>query len=156
MHCISLPEDVFGSGAPHRLFMGELDHLEHPSFNDLQNLRVAPHLLIDRQGNINQYVSFAHRAWHAGVSSWRGRDNCNDFSIGIELEGSVATDYTAAQYAQLLAIVPALVRRYEGLSPDAVVGHHQIAPGRKQDPGPFFDWPGLFKGVHRLAPHRRL
>ena len=156
VHCISLPEGEFGTGAPHRLFVGELECAAHPSFCDLRGVEVAPHLLIDRQGSINQYVAFNHRAWHAGVSSWRGRPNCNDFSVGIELEGCIATSYTAEQYRSLSAVIAALIERYQRLSLDAVVGHQQVAPGRKQDPGPFFDWPGLLSGVHRLDQRRLL
>ena len=104
VHCVSLPEGEYGTGAPQRLFTGELDCAEHPSFADLAGLRVAPHLMIDREGQIEQFVSFDKRAWHAGISSWRGRNSCNDFSIGVELEGSVEDDYTVDQYRTLIPV----------------------------------------------------
>ena len=149
VHCVSLPEGEYGTGAAQRLFTGELDCAEHPSFADLQGLRVAPHVLIDRQGQIEQFVSFDKRAWHAGVSDWRGRSGCNDFSIGVELEGSVVDDYTATQYRTLIQLVIALMGAYPRISADAVVGHCEIAPGRKADPGPRFDWPRVVGQVHQ-------
>ena len=103
-------------------------------------MRVSAHLFIDRRGRVTQFVPFDQRAWHAGVSSWRGRPGCNDFSIGIELEGVETRPYTQAQYRQLERVLRALLRGYPRLSPDAVVGHQEIAPGRKTDPGPAFDW----------------
>lgn len=149
VHCVSLPEGEYGNGAPQRLFTGELDCAEHESFADLQNARVAPHLLIDRQGRIEQFVAFNQRAWHAGVSSWRGRSGCNDFSIGVELEGAVADIYTDEQYRALIQLVIHLFEAYPQISADAVVGHCDIAPGRKADPGPRFNWSRVMLEVHR-------
>lgn len=149
VHCVSLPDGEFGTGAPARLFTGELDCTEHPSFSDLEGLRVAPHLLIDRRGDIVQFVAFDRGAWHAGQSSWRGRPSCNRFSLGIELEGTLATGFTDAQYVALTEVCAALCAHYPSLSPSAIVGHQEIAPGRKQDPGPYFDWPRLLVPLHR-------
>ena len=149
VHCVSLPDGEFGTGAPARLFTGELDCTEHPSFSDLEGLRVAPHLLIDRRGDIVQFVAFDRGAWHAGQSSWRGRPSCNRFSLGIELEGTLATGFTDAQYVALTEVCGALCAHYPSLSPSAIVGHQEIAPGRKQDPGPYFDWPRLLVPLHR-------
>ncbi len=149
VHCVSLPEGEFGTGAPARLFTGELDCNEHPSFSDLDGLQVAPHLLIDRAGDIEQFVAFDRGAWHAGQSSWQGRQGCNRFSLGIELEGTWYTGYTDAQYDALTGVCVALCARYPSLSPSAIVGHQEIAPGRKQDPGPYFDWPRLLVPLHR-------
>jgi AmpD protein len=149
VHCVSLPEGEFGTGAPARLFTGELDCNEHPSFKDLDGLRVAPHLLIDRTGDIEQFVAFDRGAWHAGQSSWRGRPSCNRFSLGIELEGTWNSGYTDAQYVALTEVCAALCVHYPSLSPSAIVGHQEIAPGRKQDPGPCFDWPRLLVPLHR-------
>ena len=146
VHCVSLPEGEFGTGAPARLFTGEL---EHPSFRDLDALRVAPHLLIDRTGQIEQFVAFDRGAWHAGQSSWQGRQSCNRFSLGVELEGTWDTAYTDAQYDALTEVCAALCARYPSLSPSAIVGHQEISPGRKQDPGPYFDWPRLLLPLHR-------
>tara|TARA_B100000963_G_scaffold236149_1_gene206405 strand:- start:4210 stop:4776 length:567 start_codon:yes stop_codon:yes gene_type:complete len=149
VHCVSLPEGEYGTGAAQRLFTGELDCGEHPSFADLEGVRVAPHVLIDRQGQIEQFVSFDKRAWHAGVSVWRGRSGCNDFSIGVELEGTVAEDYTVPQYRKLIQLVGTLMDAYPRISADAIVGHCDIAPGRKADPGPKFDWLRVVGQVHR-------
>jgi len=149
VHCVSLPEGEFGTGAPARLFTGELDCSEHPSFSDLDGLRVAPHLFIDRTGDIDQFVAFDRGAWHAGQSSWQGRQSCNRFSLGVELEGTWDTGYTDAQYDALTEVCVPLCARYPSLSPSAIVGHQEIAPGRKQDPGPYFDWPRLLLPLHR-------
>ncbi len=147
VHCVSLPEGVYGTGAPERLFLGSLDTTEHASFADLAGLTVAPHVLIDRAGEIVQLVAFDRRAWHAGVSAWHGRSGCNAFSIGIELEGCVAEGYAPAQYESLARVLVTLIGRYAGLSVERVVGHSEIAPGRKQDPGAGFAWSALLRGV---------
>jgi len=149
IHCVSLPEGEFGTGYPHDLFVGCLDCAAHPTFADLRGVRVAPHLLIDRQGHVQQYVRFDRAAWHAGLSSWRGRSGCNGYSIGIELEGSVHTAFTLAQYDTLLRTCTAILGRYSSISIDSIVGHNEIAPGRKGDPGPFFDWCGFLVNLHR-------
>ena len=152
LHCVSLPEGEYGSGAVERLFTGVLDCNEHPSFEDLREVRVAPHLLIDRAGRVKQFVEFDKRAWHAGVSSWCQLGGCNDYSIGIEIEGCVHGPFTPQQYVSLQEVLMTLVAHYDGLSYNQIVGHSEIAPGRKQDPGPFFDWRGLLTGLHPLNP----
>lgn len=140
IHCVSLPEGEFGTGHPGALFVGTLDVRAHESFADLEGMQVAPHLLIDRHGGVEQFVEFDKRAWHAGESCWRGRPRCNDFAVGIELEGCVNSAFTSAQYDALVEVISALCERYPRLSFDAVVGHNEIAPGRKTDPGPHFRW----------------
>ncbi len=147
IHCVSLPEGEYGTGAPERLFLGSLDTTEHPSFADLAGLEVTPHLLINREGELVQLVAFDRRAWHAGVSTWRGRDGCNAFSIGIELEGCVADGYDASQYESLRRVLVTLVGHYADLSVERIVGHSEIAPGRKHDPGPDFAWSELLGNV---------
>lgn len=141
VHNISLPAGEFGGPHIDALFTNCLDCGAHASFADLEGLRVSAHALIRRDGEIVQYVSFGERAWHAGVSRWRGRENCNDFSIGIELEGADETPYTDVQYEVLARLVSALLDAYPALCPDQLAGHSDIAPGRKTDPGPAFDWP---------------
>jgi len=143
LHCVSLPEGQYGTGYPQALFTGTLDCSLQPEFADLTDVEVAPHLMIDRNGVVEQFVAFDQRAWHAGVSCWRGRPGCNNYSIGVELEGAVAELYTLAQYDALADVLVALFARYPQLSIDAIVGHNEIAPGRKQDPGAFFDWRGV-------------
>jgi AmpD protein len=141
IHGISLPPGEFGGPWIDALFLGQLDPGQHPYFEQIRGLRVSAHCCIRRDGALTQYVPFDQRAWHAGVSHWQGRERCNDFSIGIELEGCDSLAYTDAQYAQLSQLSRALLRHYPGLHPDAIVGHSDIAPGRKTDPGPAFDWP---------------
>lgn len=140
IHNISLPPGQFGGDAIERLFTNCLDWDEHPFFGEIRGLRVSAHLLIRRDGELIQFVCFDERAWHAGVSEFEGRDNCNDFSIGIELEGTDELPYTDAQYRALSAVTAALLEAYPGLGPERIVGHSDIAPGRKTDPGPAFDW----------------
>lgn len=137
IHNISLPPSQFGGPYIDGLFTNTLDHAAHPYFDQLRPLRVSAHFLIDRTGLVTQFVAANARAWHAGVSSFQGRERCNDFSIGIELEGSDFVPFEDAQYDGLAALTLALRRRY-GVR--AVTGHEHIAPGRKTDPGPFFDW----------------
>ena len=137
LHGISLPAGVFGGSFVDALFMGRLDPAAHPSFADLGGLRVSAHFLIRRAGELLQYVSCAQRAWHAGVSSFGGRPHCNDFSVGIELEGCDSLPYAQAQYESLAALLGALLEAYPVR---AIAGHSDIAPGRKTDPGPHFDW----------------
>jgi AmpD protein len=149
VHGISLPPGEFGGDGIERLFTNRLDPAAHPFYAAIAALRVSAHFLIRRDGALTQFVGCDARAWHAGQSAWRGRPRCNDFSIGIELEGTDDVPYTAAQYAMLARLVRALRRRYPGA---ALAGHSDIAPGRKTDPGPAFDWARL----HRLlAPRRR-
>ena len=141
VHGISMPPGEFGGPWIDRLFTGNLPADAHPFFKETSKLRVSAHALIRRDGAIVQYVPFGQRAWHAGQSHYRGRAGCNDFSIGVELEGTGETPYTDAQYNQLAALVEALVATYPSLSLDHIAGHSDIAPGRKTDPGPAFDWP---------------
>ena len=138
IHGISLPPGRFGGDAIERLFANTLDCSAHPAFEPLRGLRVSAHFLIRRRGELVQFVPCDRRAWHAGVSSWRGRERCNDFSIGVELEGADEVPYTAAQYARLATLTRLLRVRYPIAD---VAGHSDIAPGRKTDPGPSFDWP---------------
>jgi AmpD protein len=140
IHCISLPPEEFGGDYIEQLFTNGLDPDDHPYFQAISGLKVSAHLLIRREGEIVQFVDFNHCAWHAGVSFFETRERCNDFSIGIELEGSVNQTYTEAQYLQLIDITLLLLKHYPKLSPNRIVGHSDIAPGRKQDPGPGFDW----------------
>jgi AmpD protein len=141
IHNISLPPGEFGGDYVEQLFLNCLDCTMQPGFEGLRGLRVSAHLFIDRAGGITQFVPFDRRAWHAGVSSFAGRDRCNDFSIGIELEGADQVAYTAFQYTALARITRALRGVYPALAGDAnIVGHSDISPERKTDPGPAFDW----------------
>ena len=142
VHGISLPPGEFGGPWIDRLFCNTLDPAAHPAFADLEGLRVSSHLLIRRDGKVIQYVPLDRRAWHAGRSRFAGRDNCNDFSVGIELEGTDDGGYTEAQYQQLAALAQRLMQAYPEITPDRIVGHADIAPGRKSDPGAAFDWSG--------------
>lgn len=143
IHNISLPPGEFAGPWIDQLFCGTLDTTQHPYFQTLAGLRVSAHLCIFRDGSMTQYVPFHRRAWHAGVSSWQGRERCNDFSIGIELEGSDHVAFEAAQYARLVQVLLALFQRYPLLTSRRLTGHSHIAPGRKTDPGPHFDWAQL-------------
>jgi len=137
IHFISLPPGRFGGDEIHRLFTNTLDEGADPGLAGLSSLRVSSHFLIRRDGELIQYVPCARRAWHAGQSSWRGRSRCNDFSIGIELEGCETLPFEEAQYRSLALLIPLLKSHYPIVD---VVGHEHIAPGRKIDPGPSFDW----------------
>lgn len=143
IHGISLPPGQFGTKAVQAFFCGHLDNLAHPSFTDIAALRVSAHLLIQRDGHIVQFVPFHQRAWHAGVSEFQGRIKCNDFSIGIELEGTDHVAYEEIQYQRLGQVIQLLQQTYPMITPDRIVGHSDIAPGRKTDPGPFFNWDQL-------------
>lgn len=140
LHNISLPPGQFGGPYIEQLFTNQLDCDACAAFDDLRGVRVSSHLLIDRNGRITQFVPFDLRAWHAGISTFNGRDNCNDFSIGIELEGVDDSPYTDRQYNALTAVSSELMRRFSAITIDNIVGHSDIAPGRKTDPGPAFDW----------------
>lgn len=144
IHGISLPPNQFGGAYICDLFTNQLDIEAHPYFRQLKDLRVSAHLLIRRDGHLIQFVSFDKRAWHAGVSYFEERDNCNDFSIGIELEGADDIPYAEAQYRALAAVSRCLMRSYPGIKKDRIVGHSDIAPGRKTDPGAAFDWSYFF------------
>jgi AmpD protein len=137
VHAISLPPDEFGGEGVEQLFTNTLDPSAHAYYATIDQLRVSAHFFIRRDGELVQFVSTEDRAWHAGVSCWRGRERCNDFSIGIELEGCDTEPFEDVQYERLAALIAALRARYPI---DEVVGHSDIAPGRKTDPGPFFDW----------------
>lgn len=152
IHNISLPPDEFGGEYINQLFTNTLNKDEHPFFAEICHLKVASHLLIRRDGEIVQYVPFHLRAFHAGVSIYRGRSRCNDFSIGIELEGSDFTPFTEQQYEQLIKVIEVLCAYYPSLSKDQITGHQQIAPERKTDPGPFFDWLGLGQALGVRLP----
>ncbi len=143
VHGISLPPGRFGGPWIERLFCGNLPAEVDPYFARIAALRVSAHALVRRDGALVQFVPFHARAWHAGTSSWNGRGACNDYSIGIELEGTDSDPYEDAQYSSLARLIGALRATYAGLAPDHLVGHDQIAPGRKTDPGVSFDWPRL-------------
>jgi AmpD protein len=147
LHNISLPPDEFGGPWIERLFNGNLPADQHPYFTEIQGMRVSSHVLIRRDGEILQFVPFQQRAWHAGVSNFEGRSACNDFSIGIELEGADEILFADPQYTQAGAVICALLAAYPSLSAQRVVGHSDIAPGRKTDPGPAFDWARLHAGL---------
>lgn len=152
VHGISLPPGEFGGAWIDRLFCGDLPPDAHPFFATIQGLKASAHVLIDRAGRLTQFVPFCRRAWHAGVSEYRGRSGCNDFSVGVELEGTDEIPYADAQYEALATLIKALRRAYPKLRRAEVVGHSDIAPGRKTDPGPAFDWDRLSK---LLAARRR-
>jgi AmpD protein len=146
VHGISLPPGEFGSNAIQAFFCGELDTNSHPAFADIAALRVSAHLLIRRTGEIIQFVPFTKRAWHAGESSFQGKTRCNDFSIGIELEGTDHLPYEKVQYHVLSEVISLLRNTWPAITENRVVGHVDIAPSRKTDPGPAFDW-GYLKGI---------
>lgn len=137
VHAISLPPEQFGGPGVEALFTNTLEPAAHPYYASIQHLRVSAHFFIRRDGELVQFVSTRQRAWHAGVSCWQGRERCNDFSLGVELEGSDSQPFEAAQYAQLQRLSRCLARHYPLR---AIQGHSDIAPGRKTDPGPFFEW----------------
>lgn len=140
IHSISLPPGEYGGDEIERLFTNRLDWDAHPYYRQIHGLEVSAHFLVRRTGELLQFVSCNQRAWHAGRSSWRGRENCNDYSIGIELEGLEGDAFESPQYDTLVLLLQDLARRYPL---QAVVGHEHVAPGRKLDPGPGFDWPRL-------------
>ncbi|NVJ66894.1 MAG: 1,6-anhydro-N-acetylmuramyl-L-alanine amidase AmpD [Gammaproteobacteria bacterium] len=140
IHNISLPPNQFGGGYIQDLFLGNLDWGKHWYFKQIEGLRVSSHLLIQRDGQVIQFVPFDKRAWHAGVSSFERREACNDFSIGIELEGADDIPFTDIQYQQLIEVTQALLKAYPKINKNRIAGHSDIAPGRKTDPGKHFDW----------------
>jgi AmpD protein len=140
IHGISLPPGQFGGDYIERFFTNRLDPSEHPYFEEIKDLHVSSHLLIKRDGTIIQFVPLSRRAWHAGESCHNGRQRCNDFSIGIELEGTDDTPYTDEQYRKLNEIIDVIRENYPSVSEDNIVGHCHIAPERKTDPGPVFEW----------------
>lgn len=140
IHNISLPPGEFGGPWIDELFLGRLDPDVHPYFERIAHLQVSSHLLIRRDGHATQFVALNHRAWHAGQSIFCGRQRCNDFSVGIELEGSDECPFTDAQYSELTRLSRAVMQHFPAISLQRIVGHSDIAPGRKTDPGPHFDW----------------
>jgi len=140
VHGISLPPGEYGGGYIQDFFCNRLDASRHEYFPDICEMKVSAHCLVERSGHIIQFVSFLNRAWHAGLSSWRGESLCNNFSIGIELEGTDDQAYSESQYQSLAELTDCLRSSYESIGRDAITGHCDIAPGRKTDPGPAFDW----------------
>lgn len=140
IHNISLPPGQFKTGRVQQFFQNQLDTTAHPFFETIAELRVSAHFLIERDGAVCQFVSCLQRAWHAGVSTFEGRETCNDFSIGIELEGTDFEPFTDAQYQALEQLTRQLLAQYPGITPARICGHSDIAPVRKTDPGPHFDW----------------
>lgn len=152
IHNISLPPGCFGAGDIEALFCNTLDCGRDPFYETLRGLQVSAHFLLDRAGALTQFVSCADRAWHAGVSSWCGRSDCNDYSIGIELEGTDHGIYEDLQYASLVRLIMGLRQQIPSLAGGAIVGHSDIAPGRKTDPGRAFDWGRLRQSLRRPSP----
>lgn len=148
VHSISLPPGKYGGDAIERLFTNRLDWDAHPYYGEIRGLRVSAHFLIRRDGTLVQFVSCDERAWHAGASSWRGRDNVNDFSVGVELEGLEGEVFESPQYDALAVLARALARRYPI---EAVAGHEHVAPGRKRDPGGAFEWSRLRAALRDLG-----
>ncbi|MEQ9208379.1 MAG: 1,6-anhydro-N-acetylmuramyl-L-alanine amidase AmpD [Pseudomonadales bacterium] len=140
LHNISLPPGQYGGEFVEQLFQNCLNPGVHPYFSEITDLRVSSHLYIKRDGAVIQFVPLDKRAWHAGDSEWLGRKNCNDFSIGVELEGCDDQEFTDAQYKALLTLTTQIRSVYPAITKDRIVGHSDIAPGRKTDPGPCFDW----------------
>jgi len=151
VHGISLPPGEFGGPWIEKLFTNCLSPAGHPYFSQVGGMRVSAHALIRRDGSVVQFVPLTLRAWHAGASSWRGRERCNDFSIGIELEGADHVPYEDAQYTSLAVLVVSLFDAYPVMSPETIAGHSDIAPGRKTDPGPAFEWPRLHALLRQRA-----
>jgi N-acetyl-anhydromuramoyl-L-alanine amidase len=147
IHNISLPPGQYGGSHIDDLFCNQLDCSAHEFFEEIKDLRVSSHLLIQRGGEITQYVPFDRKAWHAGISSFQEREECNEFSIGIELEGCDDENFTAEQYVQLGLVTNALMVEYPAIKTDRIVGHSDVAPDRKTDPGPMFDWEKYRKAI---------
>ncbi|HKJ83826.1 MAG TPA: 1,6-anhydro-N-acetylmuramyl-L-alanine amidase AmpD [Mariprofundaceae bacterium] len=151
LHAISLPPGEFSPTHVEALFTGCLDHAAHPFFADLEGLRVSAHFVIDRQGGITQFVPVLQRAWHAGDSSWEERPRCNDYSIGIEIIGDEQQPFTPAQYREAARLCRDLIQRFPAIGRNRIVGHRDVAPGRKWDPGRQWDWTRF----HRSLAHIR-
>ena len=147
VHGISLPPGEFGGDHIEHFFCNRLDWNAHPYFAEIEGMEVSSHLLIRRDGSMVQFVPFTRRAWHAGQSSFRGETRCNDFSIGIELEGDDQLPYADEQYEALTGVSRALLNAYPGLSARTIAGHSDVSPDRKTDPGPVFDWLRLYDGL---------
>lgn len=151
VHNISLPPGQFGTGKVHELFQNRLQGAEHPYFATIEHLRVSAHFLIERDGQMTQFVPCLQRAWHAGVSAFDGREGCNDFSVGIELEGTDDLPFTDAQYTALTELTRQLQTVFPAITNERICGHSDIAPGRKTDPGPAFDWARLHAGLRSAS-----
>lgn len=155
VHGISLPPGQFGGPWIDQLFTNTLDSEADPFFVEIKGLQVSAHVLIRRDGLMTQYVSFDYRAWHAGDSCFSGRHDCNDFSIGVELEGCDDQAYAMAQYQSLASLLQLLMQYYPDITSERICGHSDIAPGRKTDPGPSFDWPQLRQLMTQLTSRKR-
>ncbi|MBL1352808.1 MAG: 1,6-anhydro-N-acetylmuramyl-L-alanine amidase AmpD [Zetaproteobacteria bacterium] len=151
LHAISLPAGEFDMKYVEQLFLGSLDMAAHPCFHDLQGVQVSAHFVVDRQGDVTQFVACDKRAWHAGSSSWQGRENCNDYAMGIEMIGDELRPFTAKQYKETARLCRALMLRYPDITIERMVGHQDIAPMRKWDPGKQWDW----QHFHRSLAHIR-
>ena len=152
IHAISLPPGQFGGNHIERFFQNRLDATAHPYFETIDKVKVSSHFLIERSGELKQFVSTDMRAWHCGESSFEGRTRCNDFSIGIELEGCDEREFTDAQYDVLIETLEELIRCYPKITNERIVGHCDIAPLRKTDPGPYFDWDRMIDGLAVKRP----
>ena len=147
IHNISLPPGVFDGDNVEAFFLNQLDFSKDPFFEEIRELKVSSHLFIRRDGNAQQFVDLDDRAWHAGQSTWQGKERCNDFSIGIEMEGTDDLTFTDAQYETLIQLTLQIQREYPDITNDRIVGHSDIAPGRKTDPGLHFDWSRYRQGL---------
>jgi len=147
VHNISLPPQQFGNSYICDFFTNCLDASAHPYFEEIAELQVSSHLLINREGEVTQFVPFDKRAWHAGKSCFDGVDNCNDYAVGIELEGADDIPYTEKQYQSLISVTQVLMANYPTITKQRIVGHSDISPGRKTDPGPAFDWQRYFSDI---------
>jgi len=150
LHAISLPAGEFETQHVKELFLGQLDIAAHPSFADLQGMRVSSHFVVDRQGKANQFVACDKRAWHAGESSWLGREACNDYAIGIEMIGDEQRPFTHAQYTETARLCRILMQRYPQINAERIVGHQDIAPNRKWDPGKQWDWSRFYRSLAHI------
>jgi AmpD protein len=156
IHGISLPPGQFGGGEIEALFLNTLNWDAHPYFGEIRGMQVSAHLLIRRDGELVQFVPFTERAWHAGESSFRGRACCNDFSVGIELEGEDEIPYDDRQYAVLPAVLGAVTAAYPQITAREIAGHCDVSPGRKSDPGPAFDWSRLYDALEEHIENDKL
>ncbi|MCF7822365.1 MAG: 1,6-anhydro-N-acetylmuramyl-L-alanine amidase AmpD [Mariprofundaceae bacterium] len=150
LHAISLPSGHFESQHIESFFMGELDTDRHPAFSDLKGVRVSAHFVVDRNGAITQFVPLSKCAWHAGASSWDGRDNCNDYAIGIEMIGDEKTPFTQSQYRETARLCRVLIEHFPAISNQRIVGHQDVAPGRKWDPGRQWQWDKFHRSLSRI------
>lgn len=150
LHAISLPPGEFAMQCVEDLFMGSLDCSDHPALADLEGVRVSAHFVVDRSGAITQFVPCQARAWHAGVSAWQGREGCNDFAIGIEMIGDEDAPFTPAQYRETARLCRVLMQAFPAITKERIVGHSDIAPGRKWDPGRQWQWPRFMRSLARV------